>query len=75
MNFLANQPSIGAIKTAKTIECEKPLCISVAEISSVKYLIKTSKSGIVPAIAPHNTALLPIFLPKTSSPTEAPKTI
>ena len=35
----------------------------------------TSKSGIVPATAPHKIALLPTFLPKTASPTAAPNTI
>ena len=75
MNFFAIHANKGAIKTAKTKECEKPLCICVAEISSVKYLTITSKSGRVPAIAPHKIALLPIFLPSTASPTEAPKTI
>ena len=61
-------------KQRKTKECEKPLCICVAEISSVKYLTITSKSGRVPASS-HKIALLPIFLPSTASPTEAPKTI
>jgi hypothetical protein len=41
----------------------------------VKYLRNTSKSGIVPAIAPQRMALLPIFLPKTNSPIEEPSTI
>ena len=63
------------INKAKMKEWEKPLCISVAEISSVKYLSNTSKSGIVPAIAPQRIALLPTFLPKTASPTDAPRTI
>ena len=51
-----------------------PHAFSVADISSVKYLNNTSKSGIVPAIAPQRMALLPI-LPKTNSPTEEPSTI
>lgn len=36
---------------------------------------KTSRSGMVPAIAPYNKALLPAFFPKTASPTAAPNTI
>ena len=73
--YFAIQPNKGAISKAKTKECEKPLCICVAEISSVKYLSITSKSGRVPAKAPHKIALLPIFFPRTASPTEAPRTI
>ena len=57
------------------MECVKPLWISSAVTVSVKKEEMTSKSGIVPAIAPYNMALLPIFLPKTASPTAAPKII
>lgn len=46
-----------------------------ADTESVKCDAKTSKSGIVPAIAPYNMALFPTFLPKTASPTAAPNTI
>ncbi len=42
---------------------------------SVKLPKIISKSGIVPAMAPYNKALLPIFFPNTASPTEAPNTI
>ena len=35
----------------------------------------TSKSGIVPPIAPNNKALFPIFLPSAISPQAAPNTI
>ena len=37
--------------------------------------IKTSKSGIVPPIAPNSNALFPIFFPSTASPQAAPNTI
>jgi len=66
---------MGANNTEKKTECVKPLWISKALTVSVKNEANTSKSGIVPAIAPYNIALLPIFLPKTASPTAAPKTI
>lgn len=39
------------------------------------FPIKTSKSGIVPAIAPQSIALFPIRLPATASPTAAPNVI
>ena len=41
----------------------------------INGLASTSRSGMVPATAPHNIALLPIFFDKQSSPTEAPSTI
>ena len=39
-----------------------------------KGLAKTSKSGIVPPIAPHRTALFPRFFPSTAYPTADPRT-
>ena len=61
--------------SAKMMLWLKPLCISVAVIVSVRYLHTTSRSGMVPAMAPQSIALLPTFLPKTASPTAAPSTI
>ena len=73
--FLTKIANTGANKIPNKIECENPRCISRADTSSTKYLLNTSKSGIVPATAPHNIALFPTFLPSTTSPTAAPKTI
>ena len=43
--------------------------------SSKKNFASTSRSGIVPAIAPQMTALFPTFFPRTASPAAAPRTI
>ena len=37
--------------------------------------VKTSKSFMMPPMAPNNKALFPIFLPSAISPQAAPKTI
>src|SRR5690606_24398428 len=71
----SSQPENNPKTTAKMMECVKPRCISKAVTVSVKLLANTSKSGIVPAMALKSIALLPIFFPKTASPTAAPKTI
>src|SRR5690606_38420240 len=70
-----NQPKRSPAITEKKIECVNPLWISNAQTVVVKWDDKTSKSGIVPAMAPCNMASFPILLPRTASPTAAPKTI
>ena len=57
------------------MECVNPLWNSRAVTVSTKNLEITSKSGIVPAIAPYNKALFPTLLPNTAWPTAAPNTI
>ena len=73
--LFTSQPRIGAKRILNNMEWLKPLCHSMAVMVSVKFPKNTSKSGIVPAIAPYNKALLPTFLPRTASPTAAPNTI
>ena len=45
-------PKRGANMIEKRMEWEKPLWISIAVTTSVKWLAKVSRSGMVPAIAP-----------------------
>ena len=73
--LLTNTPNRGDSKTLKTMEWLNPRCNSMAVIVSVKQLARTSKSGMVPPMAPYNKALFPTFFPKVTSPTAAPRTI
>lgn len=69
------KPKMGAKPMEKISECEIPLWNAIACKSDINGLASTSRSGIVPAIAPQSSALLPTFLPRAISPIPAPRTI
>jgi hypothetical protein len=73
--FLSNSPNSGANNKQNIRECENPRWYVRARKSSRKYCERTSKSGMVPAIAPQSKARLPIFFPIVSSAIDAPSTI
>ena len=66
---------MGAKSIENTMECVKPLWISIEVSVSVNNGANESRSGIVPAMAPYSIALFPTFLPRTASPMAAPRTI